>query len=168
MNLLPSSSWITIGKIFIVPFVILTLATSCFNYEDPEFKYVKNIVLTKFDGDEIEIQADAVLYNPNKVAITLTEIDLAVEVNEIKVNRVHQLKKTKVKGKKDFVVPISISFPTEKLFSNFLTAITYATSNKKVEVKYNGMIKFKTAGLTFKVPVDYVGALQLTSGSSKD
>ncbi|MDW7691920.1 LEA type 2 family protein [Flammeovirgaceae bacterium SG7u.111] len=146
----------------LVPVLISLLLSSCIAYKEPEFKTVKNITIAKFDQKEIELQADAVLFNPNTFSLTLTEIDLALSVNDIEVNNIKQLRSSKVKANSDFEVPLSIKFPTEKLYDNFFTALQYMTSNKKVGVKYNGVIKMKAAGIKFNVPIDYTGELKLS------
>ncbi|MEM1135617.1 MAG: LEA type 2 family protein [Bacteroidota bacterium] len=146
-------------SIFIVLPLCILLVNSCKVYEDPEFRSVENLSIKKFSTDEIILTADAVLYNPNRVSITLNEIDLNISVNNIEVNHFKQTSSSKINGRKEFKVPVEISFPAKKVFDNLLTTLSILQNKKELEVKYKGLVRFKAVGINFKVPVDYSGKI---------
>jgi LEA14-like dessication related protein len=146
-------------KLFIALFSFLLLLNSCKVYEDPEFRSIENLTIKKFSKSEIILTADAILYNPNRVSITLNEIDLNITVNNIEVNHFKQTSSSKINGKKEFTLPVEISFPTKKIFDNLLSTIALLQNKKELEVKYEGQVQFKAVGINFKVPVDYSGKI---------
>jgi len=158
-------------KQYLLPFMallaILVYATGCNVYESPDFKYISGLRIGGISTDEIILEADAVFYNPNKMGVTVTDIEMQATLNGVTVNQVKQLENVKVTGREDFTVPLQISFPTKKLFNNFMSAISYAASNKKLDVQYDGFIRMKSLGIGFKVPVDYTGEINFNFDKKK-
>ncbi|UZR94729.1 LEA type 2 family protein [Chondrinema litorale] len=146
-------------KLILLYLPVIFLVTSCKIYQDPEFRSIENLSIQKFSKDEIILTADAVLYNPNRVSITLNEIDINISVNDIDVNHFKQTKSSKINGRKEFKLPIEISFPTKKIFDNLLSTLAIIQNKRELKVTYEGQVSFKAAGFNFKVPVDYDGTI---------
>jgi|GEM_PF-964070 len=146
-------------KLSLVILTLLLSVNACKVYEDPEFRSIENLTIKKFSKKEVIITADAILYNPNRVSITLNEIDLNISVNNIEVNHFKQTSSSKINGRKEFKLPVEISFPTQKIFDNLLSTIAILQNKKELEVKYEGQVRFKAVGINFKVPVDYEGKI---------
>ncbi len=146
-------------KCILVFTFLLVSINSCKVYEDPEFRDIENLAIKKFSKDEIVVTADAVLYNPNRVSITLNEIDLNISVNNVEVNHFKQTKSSKINGRKEFRLPVEISVPTKKIFDNLLSTLAVLQNKKELEIKYEGQVRFKAIGINFKVPVDYEGTI---------
>lgn len=144
--------------LFVSIFLVISI-TSCKVYEDPEFRDIENLSIKKFGKNEIVVTADAILYNPNRVSITLNEIDLNISVNNIEVNHFKQTQSSKINGRKEFRLPVEISFPTKKIFDNLLSTLAILQNKQELEIKYEGQVRFKAIGINFKVPVDYEGKI---------
>jgi LEA14-like dessication related protein len=149
------------GALFVALVLFAGSLSSCLSFKEPEFRDIRNIRVTKFTGQEIEIQAEAVLFNPNKVSFTMTELDLGVEVMGVAIDRIQHKEKVVMKANKEFTYPLTISFSSSKIFNNFFSALSYAASNRKIDVKYDGHARLRSTGIGFKVPIDYKGQIKL-------
>lgn len=139
-------------KYFLVATLLMTL-TSC-GPEAPEFVNLKNMEMFSLEDGNFVVKAEAVLYNPNSVSITIDEIHVDVLVNGNDIGSVNQNITSEAKKKSEFTLPLEVQFPPKALFSNILGGIINMATGEDFEVRYTGYIKTKVLGVTFKVPFD--------------
>ncbi|MDP5102026.1 MAG: hypothetical protein NWQ09_11935, partial [Nonlabens sp.] len=53
---------------------LLTIFNACTEtYKEVEFKEIKNVRLTNVSGTSVDLNGDCLLYNPNDVALDITD-----------------------------------------------------------------------------------------------
>ncbi|ANQ48361.1 LEA type 2 family protein [Flammeovirga yaeyamensis] len=134
-------------------FSILFITTSC-GPKSPEFVDIRNMDMASLDDGNFVIKAEAVLYNPNGVSLTIDEIHVDVLVNGNKIGNVYQNVSSEAKGKSEFTLPLEVQFPPKALFSNILGGLMNMATGEDFEVRYAGYIRTKVLGVNFKVPFD--------------
>ena len=144
-------------------FFVLSLSfmVSCSPPKEPEFRDVTNVNVKNFSTSSVTISADAILYNPNKMAAVLKEINVVVWIDGKEVGTVQQESNIEVKGMEEFAVPLELSFSPNKIFDNVLSGAMSLLSNKKFTIEYKGYIRVKIAGITIKVPVNDKTSIRL-------
>ncbi|OHX65630.1 hypothetical protein NH26_04330 [Flammeovirga pacifica] len=135
--------------------------TSC-GPKAPEFTDLRDLDMFSLDDGNFVIKAEAVLYNPNGVSLTIHEIHVDVLVNGDKIGNVYQSVSSEAKGKSEFSLPLEVTFPPKLLFSNVLGGILNMATGEDFEVRYTGFIRTKVLGVTFKVPFDQVEKIGLS------
>lgn len=129
---------------------------SCEKPQDPKFKTVENLKITEFNDQEVVLEGDAVIHNPNAFSIEVIATEMDVKVNDVEVGKVRQNERTEVAGNSDFRVPLIVSFPPEKVINDkgLLGGVLNAIFKKKVNVHYKGTITVSAVGLPIDVPVE--------------
>ncbi|MBD0401278.1 LEA type 2 family protein [Flammeovirga sp. EKP202] len=144
---------------FITSLLLLSL-TSC-GPEAPEFVTLKNMEMFSLEDGNFVVKAEAVLYNPNSVSITIDEIHVDVLVNGNNIGSVNQNLTSEAKKQSEFSLPLEVQFPPKALFSNLLGGILNMATGEDFEVRYTGYVKTKALGVSFKVPFDQKETLGL-------
>ncbi len=127
---------------------------SCKVTEKPEFLKVENIKVTESTSKFVIITADAFFLNPNAIGGQLQTDGIKVIVNGNELTTV-TAKNFKVPAKKEFLMPLKASIPTDSLFSNKnLSGLLGSLFNKKMKVQYVGDIKYKILGFSHKYHID--------------
>ncbi|NLR92575.1 MULTISPECIES: NDR1/HIN1-like protein [Flammeovirga] len=138
---------------YLFSLIVLLSTTSC-GPESPEFVSLENMEMFSLEDGNFVVKADAVLYNPNGVSITIEEIHVDVLINGNMIGNVDQKVSSEAKKKSEFSLPLEVQFPPKALFSNFLGGLIDMATGEDFEVRYTGYIKTKVIGVTFKVPFD--------------
>lgn len=130
--------------------VFLFLA-SCAPKEKVELRRIKDIIVD-VNTDPL-LRANAVLYNPNKISMTLRKIDMEVFVDGKKAALIDQKLKTKVPARAEFIVPLEVKLNLKEL--GFFDTLRAVLGGKKMKVRYTGSIRFTYKGVPVTIPVDY-------------
>ncbi len=137
-------------------FVFLSLLViGCSKPKQPEFVKIKSLDIQEFTDTKVTVAGEAVLNNPNKFSVTVKEIDVSVTINDKAVGKVNQIGDIKVPANSEFDVPLVIDFAPKDVYDNLLSGLMSFIAKGELEVHYEGVIKMKAAGITFKVPIDH-------------
>lgn len=156
-----------------IKYFFFLLATAFFifscNIENkkPEFKRIENVQIKDFTAQNIEITADAIIFNPNPISIFLINTELDVFANEIKVSQISQTKNTEITKKSEFTIPLIAKFKLQDLLKDEASIMDIISSSlntykdKKINMKYIGKATFKVAGISFDVPIEQEEIVEL-------
>ncbi|MBB6461252.1 NDR1/HIN1-like protein [Flammeovirga kamogawensis] len=145
---------------YIVYLIVLVTFTAC-GPEAPEFNDVKNVEMFTLEDGNFVVRAEAVLYNPNGVSITVDQIHVDVLINGNVIGNVDQNLSSEAKKKSEFTLPLEVQFPPKALFSNILGGLINMATGEDFEVRYTGFVRTKVLGVSFKVPFDQVETVGL-------
>lgn len=134
--------------------------TSC-GVESPEFRSIRNLEMLTLEDGNFLLKANADMYNPNRVSLTIKEIHVDVIVNGEGVGTVDQFIEQEVPKREEFSLPLEVKFPPKTLFKNLLAGLFSAASGQDFEIEYVGYVRTKVLGMTFKVPVKSKSKLKL-------
>jgi len=141
------------GLIFSV--LVVVGLSGCNKPESPQFKYLENIVVELESLSTANLHAEAVLYNPNKNAITIREADIDILMDNKTIAVLEKEYNIKAKGYEDFVIPLDVKIKLKDLNLNAIGSALGLIGDGGQEVQYLGKIKVKAYGVSFSVKVDY-------------
>jgi LEA14-like dessication related protein len=137
---------------------------SCQTPEKPTLKDVRNIRVLSISNDLVTIQADAIIENPNIVALSITDVAIEVEINDVPASEVAQVEDTEIPANSERSVPLKVSFPPSKMMkSTGLGGLLNMALSKSVKVNYKGSLKVSVMGISFDVPIDEEKQVSLQS-----
>jgi LEA14-like dessication related protein len=140
-------------RIGLITLFSIVFLTSCFDYEDVEFKGVQNIGLEDRSGGNITVRIDMKVNNPNNYNIKIKKSSLDVFVNGSKVGHTKMKNNTVLKKNQQDVYPLYLTLSEKELKSSALSSIgSLLTGKMKVRIK--GEIKAKVYSIGKKVPID--------------
>ena len=136
--------------------LILLMLNACNAiYEEPSFERLENFNASYGENEDITIKVDAIFFNPNKVGATLSEVNVAVEINSIQLGDFERYTEVIIPKNNHFTVPLSFNFPLKKLYENGgLGKLLSIITKQSFELNYKGYVKVKIAGVTFNVNLD--------------
>ena len=135
---------------------------ACSKPEPPVFLRMENVEVLDIRKSRVYVTANAVFNNPNPISGNLVGTDLKVIVNEVDMGTVGLDTTTVIPVKSDFLVPINVDFPVNKVFENqkgLLKGVLNALIDKKAKVQFKGTITLDFLKVQFDVPVDDEGEL---------
>jgi len=149
-------------KIGLITLFSIFFLTSCFDYEDVEFKGVQNFGLEGRSGGNITVRIDLNVNNPNNYNIKIKKSSLDVFVNGSKVGKTKMKNNIVLKKNQQDVYPLYLTFSEKELKSSALASIgSLLTGRMKVRIK--GNIKAKVYGIGKKFPIDVEEPVNLGS-----
>lgn len=129
----------------------LLFLASCAPKEKVELRRIKDVVIEV--NTEPLLRANAVLYNPNKISMTLRKIDMEVFVNGKRAARIDQQLKTRVPARAEFTVPLEVRVNLREL--GFFDTVRTLLGGNKLKVRYRGSIRLTYKSIPVTIPVDY-------------
>lgn len=142
--------------------IVLLAQMACAPLKEPEFRGIQNMQVSS-QGSQLVVDAEAIMFNPNRKKMTLYEIDLDVAINDANVGHILDSTEVAVPAEEVFYVPVRVTVPTQKVLSNLLTSLFSAAKDKKVEVQYRGHVRMRALGIKFKLPVNAKSKIKLPS-----
>jgi len=139
---------------------ICILCISC-RPEQVEFIKIDNAVVIGSEGHFVVVEADAILFNPNKTNGRVKTVDIAVFFKEQKVAHVNESATVKVRAEKEFSIPLRMKLDMNKIQENWLNNLVAILRDKSVELHFTGYIRIKILGVGYNVPVDYTEKIKL-------
>lgn len=137
--------------------IAILLAGSCKPKEDVQLRKIKDIVVDA-TSDPL-LRANALLYNPNSIRMTVKKIDMEIFVDGKKAAVIDQKLKIKVPAKAEFTVPLEVKLNLKEL--GFLDTVLSMIGGKRMKIQYKGSIRLQYGGVPFTVPVDYKDEIQI-------
>lgn len=144
-------------KTFFLLFIMVLLSSCSSPYEEVVFVEIKDAQLENLLGNQLDIVATCVLYNPNSVGLNLREANVDVYVSGKKIAAVNQLKDVVMPANSEFEFPVRTSVKLTDLNTKQGTGILGAALqflvSQKVGVMYQGTIRLGKGAVNFSVPV---------------
>ncbi len=145
---------------------IALILASCGGPATPEFKNMKDVKFKSFSlnggSPSIVLKANAIFNNPNPFGADVSEVDLDVYINGVKVTHINQDLSAKMPASSDFTLPLSFDVPLQEVAKDFKPTMGDIFKKKKVEYKLEGTLKVGLAGANIKVPVEYEDVEELS------
>lgn len=132
--------------------------SSCAFYKDVELLEVVDIDVTNFQPDLIEAKVTLKVDNPNWYAITLTQSDVDVYVNEKAMGKVELVEKVKIKGKSTETKTLHLKGNPDGAGS-FLGNLIGLLFSNSANFQAKGYVKGRALLISRKVPVDLTEAI---------
>jgi LEA14-like dessication related protein len=143
-------------KLFLL-FTIVFLSSCDSPYEDIVFVEIKDVQLEKSAGNQLDIVATCVLYNPNSVGLNLKEADFDMYISGKKAAVINQREDVVMPAYSEFEFPIRTSVKLTDIQGEqglgILGAALQFLVSQKVDVKYQGTITVGKGAVNFSVPV---------------
>lgn len=140
-------------------FSVAILFTAC-NPDPVEFKGISDAEVLSSDGDNIEVRADAILFNPNKYSGKIKDVDIEVFHNNKSLAKVEEVDGTKLKGNAESTIPLLVNLDVNTINNNILNNLIAIFQARKLELKYKGTIRVSVSGIGYTIPVDQTEELR--------
>ena len=137
---------------------VLLLTLSCKPKEEVVLRRIKDIVVDASSKEPL-LRANAILYNPNSIRLTVKKIELEVFVDGKKAALIDQKLKIKVPAKSEFIIPLEVQLNLKEL--GFLDTVLSFIGGKKMLIHYKGSIRLQKGGIPFSVPVNYKDEIRI-------
>ncbi len=147
-------------KTILLPILFIVLCISC-RPAQVEFLKIDNAMVIGSEGNFMVVEADAILFNPNKTNGRVKTVDIAVFYNEKEVARIIESATVKVGGEEEFSIPLRMRLDMNKIQDNWLSNLVAILRDKSVELHFTGYIRIKILGVGYNVPVDYTEKIKL-------
>ena len=149
-------------RVGLIALFSIVFLTSCFDYEDIDFKGVQKIGLEGRSRGTITVRIDVKVNNPNSYNIKIKRSSLDVFINGSKVGKTKIKNDVVLKKNHQDVYPLYLTFSEKELKSSALASIgSLLTGRMKVRIK--GDIKTKVYGIGKKFPIDVEEPVNLGS-----
>ena len=146
-------------KLFV--FVLVFMLFSCTVNEYPEFVMVKNIKVIESNKQFLYLKGDALFRNPNDIGGKLQADGIKVFINGNEMAMVSS-ESFDIPSKDEFKIPLKVNIPTDSIFSNKnIGGLIGSLFSQKIEVKYQGKIKYKVFGFSHSYNVDETEVLKI-------
>lgn len=110
------------------------------------------------DGNPI-LNANAILYNPNKGSLRLKEIDLDILLDGKSTARISQKMNALIKANSEFTVPLEVQLQLKD--SGLLDTLLSLLGGKKYEIQFVGKVKVSVGGFPVRIPVNHKDEIRL-------
>jgi LEA14-like dessication related protein len=130
------------------------LCTSCFDYEDIEFKKMESFEILEREDTHLKIQLMMRINNPNTYSVTLKKSDFDIYLNDKYVGKSTTSQKVKIIKKKEGVYPVVLSIKGKDVLKTALSNMgSLLSGNIKLAAK--GNITAKVYGISKTVPIEF-------------
>ncbi len=139
------------------------LVSSCFEYDDVDFKGIENFKMGKFEGQKISFSMRVKLENPNKFSIKIKPSVVDVFIDDNLIGKTYLDQKIKIIKRKEnsYFVPLHV-----ELEDGILMKLMKYSMKDKVKLRLVGKVKGSVYGISKKVSIDETKEIdpkQLTS-----
>ena len=149
-------------KIGLTTLFSIFFLTSCFDYEDVEFKGVQNFGLDNRSEGNITVRIDLKVNNPNNYNIKIKRSSLDIFVNGARVGKTKMKNNIVLKKNLQDVYPLYLTLSEKELKGSALSSIgSFLKGSMKLRLK--GDIKAKVYGVGKKFPIDIEEPINLRS-----
>jgi LEA14-like dessication related protein len=142
-------------KIHLLTFIFTSFfLTSCFDYEDLEFKKMESFEILEKEESDIKIQLMMRINNPNTYAITMKKSVLDIYINDKFIGKSTTTQKVKIIKKKEGVYPVVLLLKGKDVLKTAVSNIgSLLSGNIKLGAK--GDVTAKVYGISKTVPVEF-------------
>jgi len=145
-------------KQFLYILVCMCVLCSCTRtYKEIKFIGITNVNLGSAKGTAVSLTGDCILFNPNDVALVLTDATFDVYVDGRKTAVVHQDNTVVMPAKERFVLSLNATIDAKNFYNEqgkgLFSAAIQVLAKQKITVKYDGVVKVGKGSATFPVKV---------------
>jgi LEA14-like dessication related protein len=132
-----------------ISFSILLGLNAC-EFDEPDMGDIKNFKLVELDGNNLDVQFDVDIDNPNAFNFKIKDGDVLIKINEEEMGTVKLSEKIKVKRKSEntYTIPLRIVLNNGTLFKLIKIA-----QQKTISLVAEGTVKGSVCGISKKVPI---------------
>jgi len=149
-------------RIGIITLFSIVFLTSCFDYEDVDFRGVQNVGIEDRSGGNITVRIDMKVNNPNNYNIKIKKSALDVFVNGSKIGKTKMKKSIVLKKNTEDVYPLYLTLNEKDLRGSAIASIGSILSGS-MKIRIKGDIKAKVYGIGKKFPIDIEEPVNLGS-----
>ena len=138
-------------------FVIIFLGLYCCKPIEPvEFVKINNVLIKNSKNNELNISADIVLKNPNKVKITISNIDVEIYAEEILIVKINEERPRELLNLAESTLNV-IGEVDIKNLEKFINkkGLAIILGNEDVTLQFKGNIDVKAYGIKDEISIDY-------------
>lgn len=135
--------------LWIVSFSLLWTMNAC-EFDEPDMGNIKNFKLLEMDGNDLDVQFDIDIDNPNAFNFKIKGGDVLIKINDEEMGTIKLSEKIKVKRKSEntYTVPLKI-----KLNNGTLFKLIKIAQQKSIHFVAEGTVKGSVLGISKKVPI---------------
>ena len=136
--------------------LLLLIFFSCKPIEPVEFIEIKDVKINNLADNEIKISADLILNNPNKVKITISQIDIGIFAEDILLVKIDENNKLELSNSSNTTINIKGDIDIKNL-EKFLNqrGIAILLRNENISLKFKGSIEVKAYGIKDVIDINY-------------
>ena len=136
--------------------LLLTIAlgfSSCLNIDPVELKEVRNIRIESIEDNELKLELELVISNPNNKKFSVRDADLNISMGDILLGKLSELEPFSIPAhsSKSYKVPITVDM--EHLEKN-AKQLTKSVFKRGTTIKIQGYIKARAFMVSKKIEID--------------
>jgi len=132
---------------------------SCSQPKALVYQDIKGFKVQSIDLQQITVELDLLLYNPNRFSVDLKNGNLDAFINDRSLGKASIDERSTIPGHHSFIIPVTVHTTLSALFANALELL--ANKNKSVYVSLSGNIRAGRKGIFVIVPIHYEGQQKL-------
>ncbi len=140
--------------------VSLVFLQGCFEYEDVEFKGVKNVSLVERTEKILKIQVDVLVDNPNKFNIKVKKSTLDIYLNDKYVGKTTLDDKIVLKKKSEEIYAVVLNADAKSILKAAMGSLGGFLKGT-VDIRIKGKVKGSVYGISKSVDVDMTEQVNL-------
>lgn len=138
----------------------LIFLQGCFDYEDVEFKGVKNVSLIDRTENNLKLQVDVLVDNPNKFNIKVKKSTLDIYLNDKYVGKTTLDDKIVLKKRTEAVYGVVLNADTKSIMKAAMGSLGGILKGS-VDIRLKGKVKGSVYGISKSVEVDMTEKVNL-------
>lgn len=146
----------------IVPlFFALLFFSGCDKIQQPAFLGLQNFKFDNISGNQIQLTADALMHNPNKIKAELSAIDIAIFHKEKQIGVINEAVEVEIPANAEFKVPIKANINTAFIKDDLVGSLLDLVSSRSITLKFDGNTTLKFVKVPVKVKIAHTEKLNL-------
>jgi len=147
---------------YIMPLLFaLLFLNACNKIQQPEFLGLLNFKFDNISGNQIQLTADILMNNPNKIKAELSRIDIAVFHKEKQVGIINETIKVIIPSNSTFSVPVKANINAAFLKNNLVSNLFDMVNSRSLTLNFDGSTTLKFVKIPIKVPIKHTEKLSL-------
>ena len=131
--------------------LVLILFTSCREYQDIEFKQIRDLKVRGIEDGSLIIDGFAEFHNPNRMGIKLRDAEVEVFVKGKKVAELNSSEKVRIRPNGKFEIPLDAKIDMKG--SGFVGNVLSLLTKKELELEFKGQIEVSRWLIPKKIPI---------------
>ena len=140
--------------------VLASTLSGCRNYKSPELKGIEDVRLRSKGGDNLELYAKLIFYNPNDVKFKFRSYHIDIYLDGKKITDLNDNIKRTIYPESEFDVKTVAEFSLGDFKGNIISSALGLLANQS-KVRFKGEIKLSRNGIKFTIPVDQEKKIRL-------
>lgn len=148
---------------YILPLLFVLLSFSaCDKIQQPSFLGLQNFKLGEVRGNQVELTADALMHNPNRIKAKLSAIDIAIFHKEKQIGVINEAVEVDIPASSEFNVPVKANINTSFLKDDLVSSLLDLVSSRSITLNFDGSTTLKFVKVPVKVKIMHTETLNLS------